>query len=700
MPKSESDGSVLGTPGNKSHLQECMEQAMILWAQYQDTWDEKLLNQIIEFGREALRLRPEGHPDRHLSCGNLAGSLRTQYDCTGDEYLLTEAIDLDREALRLCPEGHPDRHLSCGNLAISLRTQYYRKGDENLCTEAIDLDRESLRLRPEGHLLRHLSCGNLAGSLLTQYDRTGDENLLTEAIDLDREALRLSPEGHPDQHHYCGNLAGSLLTQYNRTGDENLLIEAIDLDRETLRLRPEGHPYRHHSCGNLALSLWTLYNCTKNETLLTESIDLDREALRLRPEGHPDRHLSFGNLASSLRNQYDHTEDRNLLTEAVDLEYEALRLRPEGHPDRYLSCGNLAGSLLTQYDRTRDEAFLVETISLTQKAAALAPAHEKWHYTIKLSSIHLMQQTPHYSITLATQYLSQCLEDMPDNLSRLIFQALVILDKLWVESLETIFHTSLKLAPIYRQIIVLLPLLCSPAFDLASQFQRLRNVRQVGVDASINAVLAGNWCAGLEHLEVAQGLIWAQRLHQRDSQFPNIPEAQKAELELCLRAFSRHNAVPARLSLEHPSRLSRDDLHRYSARMYAVIHQIRTVPGLERFMLGESCATLCRVTTHHPAVVLVGARGHFYAFIIAFGQVCGDEPLKLDLTDSLLNISSVYGQLSSQRGSSDSNIVERHERAMQVGRSSTLLDYYLQSLWLRVVKPVLNVLQLKVCMYC
>jgi tetratricopeptide (TPR) repeat protein len=676
--------------------QECMERAAILWAQYEDTWDDGLLNQTIDFEREALRLCLEGHPNRHSSCGNLAISLRTLYNRTGDSGLLTEAIDLGREALRLCPEGHPDRHRSCGSLASSLRMLYDRTGDDGLLTEAIDLEREALRLCPEGHPDRHRSCGSLASSLWTLYNRTGNEGLLTEAIDLEREALKLCPEGHPLRHSSCGSVAISLRTLYNRTGDEGLLTESIDLHREALRLRPEGHPDRHLSCGSLATSLWTLYNRTGDEGLLTEAIDLHREALRLLPECHPDRDISCGNLASSLWTLYNRTGDEDLLTEAIDLECEALKLRPEGHPDRHLSCENLASSFWRLYNGTGDEGLLTDAISLYHTGADLAPAQDKWRKTIQLSSIHLMQQTSHYNIDLAVQYLTQSLQDMPDNPSGLISRALVILDTLWVESSKTMSLIPFILEPVYQQIIVFLPLLSSPAFDLASQFQRLRDVRQVGADACINSVIAGDLCAGLEHLEVAQGLIWAQRLHQRDPQFRDVPEAQRAELELCLRALARHNAVPTAFSLERSSELSRDELHRYSSRMYAVIRQIRAEPGLERFMLGETCETLCGVAIHHLAVVLVGGHGRFYALIIRHGQICGNGLLKLDLTEEILDNASVYERLTSQRGDMTPKVIEGPERGMQVLRTLTPLDHYLRSLWLKVVKPVLDVLQLQV----
>jgi tetratricopeptide (TPR) repeat protein len=698
MSDTESNDSIPIAVLDGNRAQECMKWAANLWTQYQNTWDQALLNQVINLQREALECRPTGHPDRDKSCGNLASSLWTLYNRTGDETLLADAIDLHREALRLRPEGHPYRHYSCAYLASSLCTLYNRTGDETLLADAINLHREALRLRPEGHPDRDNSCANLASSLWTLYNRTGDETLLADAIDLHREALRLRPEGHPYRDYSCAYLASSLWTLYNRTGDETLLADAIDLHREALRLRPEGHPDRDHSCAYLASSLRTLYNRTGDETLLADAIGLERETLRLRPEGHPYRDHSCANLASSLYTLYNCTRDETLLADAIGLEREALRLRPEGHPDRDKSCVNLASSLYTLYNCTRDETLLADAIDLYCEGATLSSTHVEWWSTMGLSRIYLVEGTPHYNASLAINYLQQSLQSQPDDPSNAISQALDLLETLWTQGLESDNHVNQALLAVYQRIMTFLPLLSSPVFDLASQLQRLRNARQLGADAFVNAVLAGNWCPGLEHLEIAQGIIWAQRLHQRDPQFSDIPEAQAAELQSCLQVLHLgHSAATLLHDVEWSSRISRDDLYRNSARMYALIHQIRSLPGLERFMLGETYEAMCQVTTDHPAVVLVGARGYFYALIIKSGRICGDGPLKLDLTAENLRFDPVSQEQRSHRGAPMPEIRNADDRGMQITRTSTPLDRYLQVLWLKIVKPVFKVLQLQVC---
>jgi tetratricopeptide (TPR) repeat protein len=213
-----------------------------------------------------------------MSYNNLANALQTRYKITGSSDLLDEAITLHREALALRPAGHPDRSMSCNNLAIALRTRYEATGSSNLLDETITLHREALALRPAGHSLRATSCNNLAAALQKRYEMTGSSDLLDELIMLQREALALRPAGHPDRPMSYNNLANALQTRYKITGSSDLLDEAITLHREALALRPAGHPLRASSCSNLAGHLLQRFEKTRDLTDIDEALVLARDS--------------------------------------------------------------------------------------------------------------------------------------------------------------------------------------------------------------------------------------------------------------------------------------------------------------------------------------------------------------------------------------------------------------------------------------
>jgi hypothetical protein len=674
--------------------------ATSLEAQYEHTGDVSLLNEAIDLEREALGLEPTGDPYRSTYCGGLAVSLKKQYGRTGDVSLLDEAIDLEREALHLCPVGHPHRALFCRSLAISLRTRYDRTGDVGLLDEAIDLEREALDLRPSGHPDRSISCAYLADALMTRYKCTGVVSLLDEVIDLQREALYLHPIGHPNRPVCGGNLAVSLMARYQRTSDILLLEETINLLRQTLDLRPAGHPDRAASCGNLASPLLTLSERKGDVRLLYEAIDLQYEALNLCPAEHPYRSVCCENQANFLMAGYKSTGIINFLDDAIDLKRAVLNLRPSGHPNRSRCCRNLALSLMERYWRTDDVALLDESVAILQEAITGTPMHEIWRHFHLLALALLQKASPFYDVLKAILCISQSLQHDTDNTLEFVLSLSSLLNNLWQCNTE---GKHIQLTTIYQRFVSLLPLLIHPALGLQPQLQALKRCTQLGSDAFVNAALADDWSVGLETLELAQGVIWSTTLHRRDPQLKDVPEHMASKLQGLLQSLAMSSGSQPDPWYEEwkPFNSPRDILHAQSARLYAVIQDIRAHPGLERFMLGESVDTLRTTASDHPVVVLVGARGHHYALILAAFLVEGHAFISLDLSDEdLTSLSFTRGSTRAHR--SDVTPEDTPEKGDRAGLGKTErapskpLDGQLQTLWHKVVKPVLAHLGLEV----
>ena len=232
-----------------------------------------------------------------MALDNLAINLYSRHRQLRGVDDLNEAIVLARDALSLRPPGHPDRSSSLDNLAIHLVYRYKElRGIDDL-NEAIILTRDALSLRPLGHPDRSRSLGNLAGNLGFRYNHLGGIDDLDEAIVLARDALLLRPPGHPDRSMALDNLAINLSLRYNQPGRAGDLNEAIVLARDALSLRLPGHPLRSVSLNNLANHLVSRYEQLGGINDLNEAIVLARDAHSLRPAGHPDRSKSLQDLA-------------------------------------------------------------------------------------------------------------------------------------------------------------------------------------------------------------------------------------------------------------------------------------------------------------------------------------------------------------------------------------------------------------------
>jgi hypothetical protein len=603
-----------------------------------------------------------------------------------------------REALSSTPLDHPDRAERAASLGHHLWILYYHTGDISLINEKIEVEREALALRPPGHPDRAHSCTNLGVSLRVRYQQTGNFALMDEAIELEREALALQPPGHPDRSISCANLGASLYMRYQQTGDVALLDEAIELKREALALRPPGHPGRALSCANLGVSLHVRYDQTGDVAQLDEVIELEREALVLRPPGHPDRADSCVHLGSSLHACYEQTGDVAQLDEAIELEREALALRPPGHPNRAHSCTNLGVSLRLRYEQNGDVALLDEAVEASIYASEHSSASRAWYPLTQLSRMHLLRDSPHYSVSKALDYLQQSFQNEVDDIQIFISHVSSTFALVWEDSGVWNPHMMALLAEAYAKMIDRLPLVAGFVLDTSSRLQYLKSTRGTGSDAFVAAVLAHQPATAVTLIDRAHGVVWSQALHQRDPQMEGAPASLSTELEGLLSAIATRTPVDAAGLLDQ---LDTQDLrYRQNTRIQAILRQIRAMPGLSHFMLGSTYDALREVARNHPVVVLVAARGHAFALIMSGAGESKPHALRLTLTsDDLLSLrgSAEQAGLRSRADTRDGNTDERlgiHMRKKNVNHQPLRV---LADIWRKIVKPVINYLQLQVC---
>jgi hypothetical protein len=560
--------------------------------------------------------------------------------------------------------------------------------------------RERLVACPSGHPWRAYACSFLACWLVKRFRETRSLELLEEMITLNREALSLLPAGHPDRGISCNNLANALEYRCEVTGVTALLDEAITLHREGLALHPAGHPDRAKSCNNLANALLSHYQVVDTTALLDEAITLYREALSLAPAGHPLCASLCNNLASALQYRYDVTGVTALLDEAITLHREALPLHPAGHPLRAISCINLADQLLLYFQKTQDMTAIDEALILARESAASASPSFLGYPLLTLCSIYMEQGSSHVSVSTAAEYLSQASSVHHNDITHFMKEIQRCLALIWSMQSTWTPNVSLLLSRAYSNLIDGLSRMTGFLLDVTAQLTALKSARSFGSDACIAALLSNSPGQGIELADRAHGVIWAQALHQRDPQLQQLPVGLASELGNLLRAVSvpvvtsDHEASQYRT----PSYLSPQDIrHKQNSRKQTLLTEIRAMPGLDRFMLGHTYAELRKTANKHPVVVLVAARDQAYALIISDSKADSPHPLALAITsDSLSSLRDYAGRAGLRNGQSLYHLVEdaRLGLAKPVKKDTSMA--VLSGLWLNVVKPVLDHLQLQV----
>ncbi|KAH8105734.1 TPR-like protein [Phellopilus nigrolimitatus] len=240
---------------------------------FEQTGQMEDLEESIVLHRDALDLRPPGHPLRSTSFNNLAGAVLTRFDQTGRMEDLEEAIVLHRDALELHPPGHPHRSGSLSNLAAAVQTRFEQAGRMEDLEESIALHRDALELHPPGHPDRSASLSNLAGAVWTRFKQTGRMEDLEEAIVLLRDALELRPPGHPDRSASLSNLAGAMQTRFEKTGRMEDLEESLRAVQWATLARSQRHASTLKAY-HLALSL------LESSLFMSPTVQMQHKVLR------------------------------------------------------------------------------------------------------------------------------------------------------------------------------------------------------------------------------------------------------------------------------------------------------------------------------------------------------------------------------------------------------------------------------------
>ncbi|KAG1797950.1 CHAT domain-containing protein [Suillus subaureus] len=540
---------------------------------------------IVSLLREALALRPQGHPDHPSSIHHLLKALIWRYSKERTAAYIRECAQLSCKLLPLCPGGTYLCSIAAGgngadyastfdeSLAQAVEGRFDQRGIIDDLAESIQHTREAVSLCPEGHSERNTYLINLAYSLHHRFKHQGNLDDLNEAVSLYEEALRLHPVGHKSRDVSLDNLGSALYTRFNQRGDVNDVIRSISLRHEALTLRPPGNPYRDCTLNNLALALKTRYVKLDASEDLDEAINLYRDSLQLRPHGHPRRHTGLFNLSSALCSRFMQARKNEDIEEAIRLCQESLEALPSLHPHRYFSYMRLQEAYLSRY-------------RVQRKSADLSLAVENF----RLASRHPTQ-------------------GFPERINEAIN---------WTFAAESHSHASALEA--YKTFFELLDRHLATRSSIVARREATSafcRARTLPVDAASCAMHLDNLRDAVELVEQGRGQQWslASRLKTplEDLKLAS-PELARKLSEINQRlshaqgsAGSADRAAADRAAIHY---------RRLQQQWGAVVAEIRNLKGFSRFLLPPSYEDLQAAARHGPVIILVGSQYSCSAIVI------------------------------------------------------------------------------------
>ncbi|MBO3748379.1 CHAT domain-containing protein [Streptosporangiaceae bacterium NEAU-GS5] len=620
--------------------------------------DPHSLRLAVSAGRNAVRDTYRGHSERVSRLGFLGSALQALHEHTGDMGALEEAIEISAAAAQEARTAE-DTAQSLTGLALCLRLQAERTGGLQPLRRAIDVYRRALTVIPEGHDQRDVLLGGLSVALRRLYDVTGDPAALEEAVTMSSAAVDAGSEGDPGRVVSLVNHGNVLLAQFERTGSQSVLNEAIATARRAASAAPPHTLLRWSCLSNVGLLLQTQFEQTGDLTALEESIEVGRAVVAATPEGHPDAARYQSALATRLRDRFARTGDLSALDEAISLGEVAVRTTPADHPIRGIFLGAQAGALQAKARHTGDPDLLMEAIdcyrlaaraiadrqrvaALTNLTGALCAYFDRTGETAALEEAvavggqalaEVSDHAPHRALcqlNLARALTIQA-EDTGDDL--LIEEAVVLLEAaaatesarpmIRVEAARGVGRLAMLLgqteraAQGYALAVRLLPRLAARSLAWADATHWLAEYARLAGDAAACAVAVGRPEEAVELLETGRGVLLAQSMEART----DLTELRERDEDLA----DRFSYLCGRLDADEGARedaiesagarddegirestgISAPDQRRELAEeLVTLIARIRTLPGLDRFLLPLRAADLLAEAHDGPIVMI------------------------------------------------------------------------------------------------
>ncbi|KAG1869923.1 CHAT domain-containing protein [Suillus subluteus] len=574
---------------------------------------------ITSLFREALALRPQGHPDHPLSIYHLLIALIWRF---GKENFTTvyiqECAQLSCELLPLCPEGTYLRSIAAGENGVDYVIRACNNLPIDASDEGIHLRRVVFELCPPGNTYRPKALDKLAQAVQARFDQRGTIDDLAESIQHGREAVSLCPEGHSERDTYLNNLALSLKYRFDYQGNSDDLNEAISLYEETLCLRPVGHESRDSSLNNLGNALCTRFNQRGDVNDIIRSISLQREALTLHPPGNPYRDYTLNNLAAALKIRYQKLDASEDLDEAINLYRGSLQPTPHGHPRRHATLSNLSSALRSRFMQTRKNEDIEEAIQLCQESLEALPSlhPDRFYSYLWLQEAYLARfrvQRKSADLSLAVENFRLTSRHPTQGFPERIKEAIN-----WTFAAESHSHASAMEA--YKTFFELLDRHLSTRSSIVARREAtsdFRHARTLPVDAASCAMRLDNLRDAVELVEQGRGQQWSLASRVRTP----LEDLKLASPELA----HRLSEINKRLSDAQGSAGSADRAAADRAAIHyrglqeqwgAAVAEIRNLKGFSRFLLPPSCEDLQAAARHGPVIILVASQYSCSAIVI------------------------------------------------------------------------------------
>ncbi|KAJ7500920.1 TPR-like protein [Mycena galericulata] len=606
------------------------------------------LQQSVVAQEESIRLTPEQHPYKADRLSGLHRSVLFCFERFGNLADLNHCIILAEDILELTPDGHPAKPNRFSLLGHTLLSRFEQIGDLTDLNSSVVQHYKALHLMPEDHSSKPSCLMNLGQALHQRFEQLGDLDDLKHAILLYEDGVQLTPDGDINKPAWLNNLGVALRDRFNRLGDPDDLKRSAQIAENAVQLISNGQVEKPAMLNNLSLALFTSFQHHGNIDDLNRSISIEEESLSLTPDNHPERQARLNNLAMHLLHRFRKLGDTRDLERSSQLGENAIHQTPDGHPDKPSWLANHSVSLqYGQGENTKNLPVVLDQLS---------------------SAAHSMTGPPHIRFYAAAH---------------------------WAHLAQIEAHPSVLDA--YQVTLDLLPVLASLGLSIKDRQYHIIKAGKIARNAAAAATAAGLPGMAVEWLEQGRSIIWGQLLNLRNP----VDDLRKshpvlAEKFISLSAQLEGTGIRGRdidATNSSTQALNAQRSHDQALERNTLLEDIRRLEGFARFLLPKALSELSKAAQGGPVVILNLSDDRCDALVLSPGA---PDVVHVFLPD----FTPMHAENLSQSLHGLVHNCGRNERLMgqREGNSDPEEEFslILSELWIRLVKPVLNALNITI----
>ncbi|TFY63032.1 hypothetical protein EVG20_g6492 [Dentipellis fragilis] len=606
--------------------------------------------------RRAVGITSDDHPAKADCLSNLGNALDSRFERFGRLRDCNDSVAAHRKAVELTPLRHADTALHLSNLGKSLDSRFGYTCQLTDIDDAILAHRKAVDATPDTHTERPKRLGNLGSSLSARFEAISDTRDINEVLVVYQRAFNLIPNGHPDRPLHLNNLANTFYRRFDHFGKLDDIDDAIATGNLAVDSAADDYASKPLYLSNLATALRCRFKCKSNDDDLKSAISMYRRAIELTGDDQVNKPMYLTNLGASLAELFRCSRSTTDIDEAITTHVKAIELTPEGHVGEPGHLINLGTSLAYRFDHAGDRSDADRALAAYESAAV--------GKSIARDAVR---------INAALRWARLCITThSPDSTT--------------LRAFATVFQH--------------IPRLIWLGVGVQHRYEKLSVVGETVNEAVAFAIGAGEMDMAIQWLEEGRCVVWSQILQLRTPLDdlkkidPELADELEAVSHLLDRAGSsgdqlleKSRGTGSAMSLEEEGQKHRRLAERYEK----LLEKAREIPELQHFLRPKLIADLRPAATAGPVVLVNVHETHCDALVLSDPRAPVQHVPLPKLTPSVaMDMRSHF--LTSLQGRSDSDH-DRYSVPVSLGVPSfNSIEGTLRSIWLQVVKPILDTL--------